>query len=42
MIDNLIFASIGFIGGVFVGFFIAILVVSAKRDDNEFDEEERK
>lgn len=42
MIDNLIFASIGFIGGVFVGFFIAILVVSAKRYDNEFEEEERK
>lgn len=42
MIDNLIFASIGFIGGVFVGFFIAILVVSAKRYENEYDEEERK
>lgn len=42
MIDNLIFASIGFIGGVFVGFFIVILVVSAKTYENEFDEEDKK
>ena len=41
MIDNLIFAGIGFIGGVFVGFFIAVLIVSAKRYDNEFDEEDK-
>lgn len=31
MIDNLIFGGIGFIGGIFVGFFIAVLLVSAKK-----------
>lgn len=42
MIDNLIFASIGFIGGIFVGFIIAVLLVSAKKYENEFDEEDKK
>lgn len=44
MIDNLIFAGLGFLAGAFVGFFIAVLIVSAKTYGNEFEDEngERK
>lgn len=39
MIDNLIAGGIGFIGGLFVGFMLAVLLVSAKRYDVDDYEE---
>ena len=45
MIDNLIFGGICFMAGLFMGFFITVLLVSAKKYDTDdcegYDDDDR-